>query len=130
MLVVLLEFEYAVWVGKVNCTLIFLPCNRPIPMGAHQFLPRGWCPTECEFGLTPQCNGVTVGRHDCVVIIDNLSEVSVLVKQDSFPQAIWECRSLPSSLETPEGSLDVAEVDVLEQLSFLCIGEEITIVPW
>src|SRR5258708_13226753 len=115
MLVVLLKFEYAVWVGKANRMLIFLPCNCPIPMGAHQFLPQGWCPTECEFSLTPQCDGVTVGGHDCVVIIDNLSEVSVLVKQDSFPQAIWECGSLPSSLDTPEGILVLSAVNFLEQ---------------
>src|SRR5258708_1643331 len=130
MFMVFLKFEYPVWVGKANSMLIFLPCNHPIPMGAHQLFLQGWCPVECELGLIPQCDGITVGRHDCIVVIDDLPEVSVLVKEDTFPQSIRESRSLPSSLETAEGSFDVTKVDVLEQLGLFCIGEEIPIVPW
>src|SRR5258708_37494085 len=114
MFMVFLKFKYPVWVGKANCTLIFLPCDHPIPMGAHQLFPQGWRPVECELSLIPQCAGITVGRHDCIVVIDDLPERSVLVKEDTFPQSISERRSLLSSLETAEGSLDVTTVDVLE----------------
>src|SRR5258708_2094958 len=114
MFMVFLKFKYPVWVGKVNCMLIFLPHNCPIPMGAHQLFLRGWCLVECELGLIPQRDGITVGRHDCIVVINDLPEVSVLVKEDTFPQSISESRSLPSSLETVEGSFDVTKVDVLE----------------
>ncbi|SRR5258708_23957183 len=78
----------------------------------------------------PHDDGFAVGGHDGKVIINDLPKIDVLVEQNAFPESFWEAESLPSSQETPEGPSDVAEVHILEQFYFLCISEEISVIPW
>src|SRR5260370_8251788 len=116
--VVFLQLISMVWIGPEDGISKLIEGSDPVTLGADPSpLPCGTV-VDCEFLSLSELDGVIILGLDRLAVLNDGSEVNVVVTKDVTPEGVREWWAVSLGVKTADSILGIEVVNCLEHLGF------------